>query len=218
MKPGFIFRLLCIIIKGVKEGDYILRKVFLNPFVLILLFILVISLIFNYNYFKSAQKEDSNDIIFINDFYHELNEAISTIHTLISQKPNEEDFQKQFIRLTRSLDILDFMVMRVPYYTKGIGGFPNDIGEYSYAINYGTSTDGHQIPPFREELKLNPEEKEYLNSVMDFLIEIRNDLQSEDTGDLNQNINHYYRVITDNLVGSLKPQYYLDEYINDVNE
>ena len=186
-------------------------------FVIFLIFLLIVSLLLNYQYYKRHQEAKGQFSSFLHDFYYEVEDIIAILDTLIQEEPTGERLNNELTRLTKHLDILNHMAERVPYYMYGSrGGIRNDLGIVSGIINYGfnyrfgTNYPEHYIPPFRSGNILNQKELAFIKAFKAYMEELKSDLQLEETGELNRDFNK--RIFTDIMTEHTSDDIYFSHY------
>lgn len=188
---------------------------------LFLTFTLIISLSFNYQYYKLIKNKNDKFQIFLNDFYHEVDLTIHTLDTLIQEKPADNRLNDTLVGLRIHLKSLDYMIRDIPRYIDILAGGSNDMGDVSYIINSGTNYQGHYIPPFGKDGKLTENELAFLREFKIYMENIRKHLQSKETVfKVNNKISvyEYNDIISKNIIDDINYTLFLDKYIESNNK
>ncbi len=184
-----------------------------------LVFLLIASLLINYQYYKKHHEEKKQFSIFLHDFYYEVEDIVSRLDTLIQEEPTDDRLNSELISLTKHLDILNHMLERVPYYMQEQGGMPNYVGRVSHIINFGSHYDEHYIPPFRSGNILNQKELAFIKAFKARMEEIKSHLELEETGELNTDIDKHIFNNINNILIDRHYKLFLNEYLDlDVNK
>lgn len=155
----------------------------------------------------------------MNDFYYEIDEAIHSIERIIEE--DYQDFNLAVIELTNHLTTLEYMLSRVPYYISERGAVPTDIEYFNSIINYGRNYEGHYIPPFIEDGKINEQEKVFLEEVKAFFVNTRNLLESEENREIinpDISLEKFQDIISETIYGESKFRSFLEKYIDAKNQ
>lgn len=182
-------------------------------FIFLLAVLLVISLIFNFNYYRTTQERKDYYWTYIHDFYHGLRDSISILDSLIKRN-NPAFLEQRIFLLTVELGQLHFMANRVPYYFDGMGGYSYFEGA-SRIMSHGYDYKGNHIPPFLENHKLDQQEIAFLNLLRNNLVEIYEQLPSEETGQLSKNITkkRFQDIINEHVSGIGKEAELMEAYM-----
>lgn len=194
----------------IKRNFYKLLLVFLS-------IAFLVSLFFNYQYYQYHKQADTGSSIYMNDFYYEIDDAVYVIDQLV--EGNTQNIDSSIAKLTNNLAILEHMLGRVPYYIPdNQGARPTDIKNFNTIINHGTDYEGHYIPPFIEDNKIDEKEKAFLSDIKDRLKPTRDLLRSKDKKkkEVNPDISfeEFQDIISETIYGKLKYRNVLEKYID----
>lgn len=189
---------------------------FKRPLFFFLIISLLISLHFNHKYYKKHQEEKTEFSIYLNDFYYELDRTISSLGSLIRNEPTDDSLRDLLIGLKEHLNLLDYMLRHIPYYMPDLYGGYNLISRASSIIYSGDYYREQYIPPFGEDHTLSQKELAFFRAFKAYLEKIRDYLMSEETGQLNREIDKhmYNKLVAATLVGNTEYLSFLDAYLD----
>jgi len=150
----------------------------------------------------------------MNDFYYEIDEAIDTIDELMNDEA--ENIENRIRKLTDQLTILEYMLSRVKAYMSDRGAVPTDIKDLNSIIIYGTTYEGHHIPPFAQNNRINEQEKAFLQEIRNFLLTTSDRLGTDEKKKINPAISftEFQDIISENIYGEFIYRKFLDVYID----
>jgi hypothetical protein len=151
--------------------------------------ILFISLVINYNYLQELEIEKSNYQVFIDQIYSEINHVLISLEEITSEDFDEDSIEESLDELTIYLVRLDHSLQKSSIFINGVNSKGINLAELiEETINQGQVYNNLKIHAFAEDHSLNNQEVRFLLSIRDYILETKNLLTSEDTGQENSQI------------------------------
>ncbi|WP_078592949.1 hypothetical protein [Evansella clarkii] len=169
--------------------------------IILISFLLIISLVFNYQYLKTHQDEKRQFDIFSNIFVQQLHQTILHTQTLVNDDAVDEVFVNRLMNLKSDLDTLEVLVDASTYIKDFSGGLSN-FSRISHLLTNGHSDYG--IRPFHEEHQLTPPEEKFLRELLEIMEETHAQLTvPENPYRFNSELNHYHfnNILSENIFG-----------------
>jgi hypothetical protein len=153
----------------------------------VLLFI--VSVFFNWLYFKEKQEQERKFQIFLNHYYIAINDSLYSINRLLdSEQSSKEGVNRDLIMLSEQFKRFAYISSLAAYYA---GAHPSGSNLFELAANaimFGTQHKGEQIHPFIENDQLRKSEIVFLTEIKKHLEYIHAQLYSVETGQENPHL------------------------------
>ncbi|WP_078593468.1 hypothetical protein [Evansella clarkii] len=153
--------------------------------IIVLGFFLLISLIFNYQYFQRYQEDKRAFEVYSNELVYELYLLIQQTEALIEVDSTGERFAINMMDLTSRFDRMDYLLRRSPIFIKEVNG---SVFSYFY-VTSSLMKSGYsdpQTPPFYLDLELTTYERQFLIDLVELMKEAYEQLTTpEEPSELN---------------------------------
>ena len=171
---------------------------------------LLISLFFNYQYYKEKQRDEYKYHTFINHLYFNIDHSLDLLDNVLN-KDNNQQIDEQISRLSKNLLETHLLLKESLFFLEGVS-YPITLFQRAdNMISHGIDYNGKIIPPFLDDQLIDKYEHAYLVELKNVLNKMHQQLYSEDTGQENPNISKY---VFHEMIRSLDHNVLLEKYLD----